>query len=231
MTSNSTSNCSSLEEQITNVPGYSQLPPAFQTIATQSTKMADGLSGSTGMSGAAMNAANSLAGKQNAINGLLKKTQNSLNALLKKNKKSPIDFDKEQEKFYKGMAASVRKSLQQKGTTAAGFMASYGGAPLDSSAIGKPINLGQDDKSNVPVMTGIGGAPAPEEDKTEDFKFEDAPLIAENVAASGAADNAHYDVRTDEIHKDNGPSLFELISNRYFQSGYPKLLEEEPTKK
>lgn len=230
MTSNATSNCSSLEEQMKNMPGYSQLPPSFQTLATQSTKMADGLSGSTGISGAGMSAANSLAGKQNAINGLLKKTQNAYNDLLKKNKKNPVNFEKEQEKLYNRMAASVRKGLQQKGTTAAGFMASYGGAPLDSSKIGKPVDLGMDKKTDAPAMAAVGGAPAEEKKDEMDFQFEDAPALAENAAAGGA-DKAEYDVTTDEIHKDNGPSLFELISNRYLQSGYPKLLEEEPTKK
>jgi predicted RNA-binding protein with TRAM domain len=233
MTSNATSNCSSLEDQLKSVSGFTQLPPALQTLATQSANMADSLSGSTGVNGAAMGSANSLAGKQAAINGMLKKTQNSLNNLLKKNGKNPVDFNKEQDKFYKGMAASVKKALMQKGTTAAGFMAAYGGSPLDSSAIGKPIDLGKESKTDIPLVTGQGSGAASEEEKKDElkFEFEEAPAFAANTAASGGEEKAEYDVKTDEIHNDNGPSIFELISNRYLQSGYPKLLEEEPTKK
>ena len=49
------------------------------------------------------------------------------------------------------------------------------------------------------------------------------------IHVSGA--QPEYDVTTNEIGKENGPSLFEVISSRYLKSGYSKLLEEEPTKK
>jgi hypothetical protein len=233
MTSNATSNCSSLEDQMKSVSGFTQLPPALQTLATQSANLGDSLSGSTGINGAAMSSANSLAGKQNAINGLLKKSQNNLNNLLKKNGKKSIDFDKEQNKLFNSMAASVKKSLMKKGTTAGGFMAAYGGTPLDSASLGKATASGNESKNDIPLVTGQAGAAQSEEEKKDDlkFEFEEAPAFAANTAASGGEEKAEYDVKTDEIHNDNGPSIFELISNRYLQSGYPKLLEEEPTTK
>lgn len=225
-TSTASTSCPSMEEQLKNIPGYAQMPPALQAMATQSSKMSDGISGSTGISGATMSAASSLAGKQNAVNNLLKKTQKALNDKLKKAGKPGINFDKEQSNFLGGMAASVKKSLQKGGTTPSQFMSSIGSLPINSKDLNKPDAGEEITAGNVgsegAVAPGIGG-------EKMDLSFSEEPTEAVAEAAPGT--QPEYEMNQDEIHKDTGPSIFELISSRYLKSGYPKLLEEEPTKK
>jgi hypothetical protein len=51
----------------------------------------------------------------------------------------------------------------------------------------------------------------------------------DTLYAAGGSGKPEYDMKTNEISGEYGPSLFEVISRRYIKSGYPKLLEEEPT--
>lgn len=231
MYSNSSENCKSMSDQLEKMQGFTELPPAFQTIARDATKMADGLSGSKGISGASMAAANNLAGKQNAINKMLKSTQGKYNQIAKKNGKGAIDFDKASGNFLRGAAATVKKSLMKKGISAGSVLASTGAEPVNSADLGKalPLEEGKGDAPVAGVVGSSGVAPDPKTDEEKmDFAFEEAPAVADAGAGEAAADNAQYEITGDEIHKDNGPSIFEVISSRYLKSGYSKLLEEEP---
>ena len=231
LTSSGTDNCTSVEESITKSAGFGSLPPSMQALARETAGLGDSLSGKNGISGAALGKADSLGAKRGAVNGLLKKTQTKFNNASKGKK---TDFDKEAGKFLGGMAATVKRSMQKNGISPGGMLASLGGHPMDSSALGKPLEETLT-KGEAPVAGSIGSdgiAPEKKEDgENLNLDFAAAPELAEGAGAEGAA-AAEYDVSTNEIHGENGPSIFEVISSRYLKSGYSKLLEEEqPVKK
>lgn len=231
MTENTSTNCKPLSNQIVNTPGFGNLPESFRNIASQSVKVADGLSGTTGISGSTMSDAENLAKKQSAVNALLKDRQ----AALTKITNGKFQPKLAQDKFLENLKGAIKRDLRSRGMTATGMMASIGASPIDSSAkpeeapAAKPTGAVE----SINVAGNGEGEAAPKEDASGlNLDFSEAP--AEGFAAGGSGANSaqpEYDVTTNEIGKENGPSLFEVISSRYLKSGYSKLLEEEPTKK
>ncbi|NOT79769.1 MAG: hypothetical protein HOP07_12315 [Bacteriovoracaceae bacterium] len=231
MTENTSTNCKPLSNQIVNTPGFGNLPESFRNIASQSVKVADGLSGTTGISGSTMSDAENLAKKQSAVNALLKDRQ----AALTKITNGKFQPKLAQDKFLDNLKGAIKRDLRSRGMTATGMMASIGASPIDSSAkpeeapVAKPTGAVE----SINVAGNGEGEAAPKEDASGlNLDFSEAP--AEGFAAGGSGANSaqpEYDVTTNEIGKENGPSLFEVISSRYLKSGYSKLLEEEPTKK
>lgn len=232
MTGNSSTKCEALKNQLTSMPGFANLPDSFKDIASQSVSLGDQLSGASGISGSALASAESLGAKQNAIGKLL---QNRLTTLDKMNPKKSMK--KDQEKLEKSMAASIRKALEKKGMTATGFMASIGSTPIDSSLkstaidtkdLGKGKPLAGD---GIDLQAGTGGD-KDADSLNLDFKEETAGtgLSMGDVNSASSKAPADYDMNSTEINGENGPTLFELISGRYIKSGYPKLLEVEPSK-
>lgn len=233
MQSNDSSNCKSLADSLTGMPGFGNLPDSFKDIASQSARLGDGVSGTNGISGSTLANAESLANRQSAVAKLLKAQQEKLNAQLSAAGKPKVDFDKEQAKFLDRLKTAAKKGLDSKGVTPAGFLSSIGATPIDSKAAGLS-DLGKKDTdkkaSQLPVEMEGGGAGV---DDTSGLAldFKDAPAGEEFAANAVGKDSAgEYDVKTDEINGENGPSLFEVISGRYLKSGYPKLLEVEPVK-
>ncbi len=231
MAGNSSENCTTLSDKLSSMPGFANLPDSLKGIASQAVNLGDSLSGSTGISGSTITTAESLGSKQNAISKALQNQQ----AALVKISNGSFDPKKEDEKFKNTVNAGLKKELQKHGMTATGFMASIGATPIDSS-------VAKDDKgndklkkesatSNAINMASDGEAT---KEKEEAFKldFKEEPQMAEGIVlgAPQVSGNDRYDVKTNEIGGENGPSIFELISRRYIKSGYPKLLEEEPAK-
>ncbi len=225
MTGNSSENCKPLADQLASMPGFSTLPESFKDIASQSVKLGDNLSGSKGISGAALSGAEALGSKQKAISGLLSKQQ----GMLSKISGGKADLAKGKDKFMAGLAASIRKDLRSQGMTATGMMASLGTTPINSALAPKEEEFVKPTDSAI-ASTAID-LPAGE-GKAEGLELdfsEAAP--ASDLAGAGTGKAPEYDVTTNEISKEDGPSIFEVISSRYIKSGYPKLLEEEPVKK
>lgn len=230
MTGNNSTNCPALANQLTSMPGFANLPDSFKDIATQSVGLGDSLSGANGISGSTLSSAESLGNKQNAIAKLL----NSRQAILDKlNPKTTMQ--KEQDKLEKSLAAKVKKALETKGMNATGFMASIGATPIDSSLAKKDLEPTSGNKLSastnaVNIQDGAGSDKEAQSLKL-DFKEQtpgDGLSMGEVTSSGGAA--KEYDIKSPEINGEFGPSLFELISGRYIKSGYPKLLEEEPSK-
>lgn len=229
MTGNNSTNCASLSNQLSSMPGFGNLPDSFKDIASQSVALGDSLSGSKGITGSTLASAEALGAKQNAIAKLLENRQAVLNKLNPK-----TTMQKEQDKLQKSMAASIRKALEKKGMNSVGFMASIGSIPIDSSLAKKDITSATGNKLStatnaVNVQDGAGSDR--DQSLKLDFKeqnFGDGLSMGEVSSTGGPV--KEYDIKSQEINGEFGPSLFELISGRYIKSGYPKLLEEEPSK-
>lgn len=231
MANNSSTNCTPLANKLSSMPGFANLPESFKDIASQSVALGDSLNGTNSISGSTISNAESLGAKQNAVSKLLK---NQLNALNKKlGPKNSVE--KKQDQFQKGLAAKIRKDLASKGMTATGLMASIGSSPIDSSVAKKDITPTTGNKlavgqNAINVQDGAGDG---KDDQSLKLDFKEVTpgdgLSMGEVNSSGGAAK-EYDMKSTEINGEFGPSLFELISGRYIKSGYPKLLEEEPSK-
>lgn len=232
MTGNSSENCSSLADKLSSMPGFANLPDSLKGIASQSVSLGDSLSGSSGISGSTLTSAEALGNKQNAINKALKNQQ----AKLTKITNGKFDAGKEENKFKDKVNAALKKELQKHGMTATGFMASIGSTPVNSadSKNDKDTGAGKNGNFEGNAVNLAAGEAAGEKEKEEGLKleFKDTAPVGDSLAlgAPMVSGSDQLDVKTNEINGQNGPSIFELISRRYFKSGYPKLLEEEPAK-
>jgi hypothetical protein len=227
------SNCTPLSSQVASMPGFSDLPDSFKSIASQSAKLGDGLSGTNSISGSTLSTASSLAGKQNAIAKLLARTQSKLNDQLESLGKPRIDFDKEQSDLLKKMNSQTAKALRSRGVSAGNFLSSIGGTPLSASAAPKIADIASAKKSFIPGGAGSApGASSAAKDKGFELDFKEAPAGDAALAAGGASGKeGKFDIGSNDINTNSGESIFQLISNRYIKSGYPKLLDEIPVKK
>jgi hypothetical protein len=229
MQNNSSENCKPLANQLVNMPGFGNLPESFKGVASQAVSLGDSLSGSKGVSGSAISAANALGSKSNAIAGLVKKQQEKL--LIESGGK--LDAAKGQADFFKRFNNAMKNDLRKNGQTATGLMASLGMSPIT-----EPVNNPADDlKKMESSVASVGSAAAGSEEKKSgeekslDLDFSEQPLDSSSVVGTAPA-STEYEIETNDISKEDGPSLFDLISSRYIKSGYPKLLEEEiPEKK
>ena len=232
MSGNDSTNCKVLSSQLEKMPSFGNLPESFKNIAAQSVKLGEDLSGTKTISGSVISSASDLASKANAINGILKNQKEKLF----KNSNKASDFEKNKDLFLKGLSASIKKGLRQEGTTASALMANIGMAPINSKNAEKSDEVVKSNMTN-PVVGSMSPASdvtkkSDEEDKKEEMSldFSEQAPEARSVAEASSM-NKEYDVVTNEISKENGPSLFDLISSRYLKSGYPKLLEEDVAEK
>jgi len=228
------SNCKSLETQMTSMPEFANLPDTFKSLGIQAAKMGDGLSGQGSISGATQLGAASLAGKQNAVAKLLSKVQAKLNNQLAQNGKAAIDFGAEQRNLLNGLNGKTAAVLKSKGMSAGNFLSSMGSTPISGGASAVD-EMGKKSTGASSAGVGsevVGSAARGAKDKDFDLNFKEAPANPAAAAADeGPVNNEVYDIGTNDINTNSGESIFQLISNRYLKSGYSKLLEEIPAQK
>jgi len=228
-TSAGSSNCSPLANQLASMPGFAGLPDSFKSIASQSAQLGDGLSGTNSISGSTLTTAGALAGNQGAIAKLLAKTQSKLNEQLASSGQPKIDFAKEQNDLLNKWNAQTANGLKSSGMSAGNFLASTGGSPLSASKEGSKTAAAK--KSLAPAIGG-GAVGSSAKNKGFELDFKEAQAGEGAVAAGGAAQKEEkFDIGANDINTNSGESIFQLISNRYIKSGYPKLLDEIPVKK
>lgn len=237
LSNGSNGSCASLESQLKEMPGFAGLPDSFKSIASQSAKIGDGLSGTNGVGGSTLSGISNMAGKQNAISKLANNVKSKLNDQLAKNGKGKIDFDKEEKKLMGDLKNDVSKALRGKNMSGGEFLASSGMSGMADShakAVAATASVKKSLSSGFGSGAGASAPPAGNKDKefSLDFKEEgvaEAGFVAAGDANSPAAE-AQYDVGQNDINTNSNESIFQMISNRYIKSGYPKLLEEEPVK-
>jgi hypothetical protein len=77
-------------------------------------------------------------------------------------------------------------------------------------------------------LSGSGKGLSKKEDKKEamNFNFNDGPQVSHGGNVVEYMDKK-YNFKNNDISKDNGISIFEIISNRYIESGIRRLFEEK----
>lgn len=103
-------------------------------------------------------------------------------------------------------------------------------ARSDNPAIASALKQAED-KTGL-ALSGGAGLNAKKEKKKQgfDLNFGDSPSGSNGQVLSGFAEEKTYKYKNSDIVTDNSTSLFEIISNRYVQSGLKRLFDEEKTK-
>lgn len=219
------SNCASLSDQMKSMPGYSELPDSFKTIASQATRIGDGLSGTNKISAATLTSAGSFSGQIKAIGKLNDTLKTKLNESLAKDGMPKVDFDKETKNLTNNLVTTTGKALQSSGMSSGTFLASMGVGPVNSPPVAK---------ISKPVFISPATVIAPVKEKKPEFTLDlkENTNSADVVGGSNrSAPKEKFDIGANDINTNSGDSIFQMISNRYFKSGYPKLLDEIPVKK
>ena len=227
--------CKSFEEQMTSDPGYKTMSPQSQSMMKSIAQTADGFNGKSRITRGTITEAGKLAGTSNAVRTALAKSKKDLTDKYAKMKKK-IDIDGKERDFANSIEASMRAQLKKSNMSAAGMLGSmYGGsipvgdegatavASTDEStraSDGKPMDAGVIDIGAASGLAGadLGGAAGEGDEASK------ASLMAIKGAGAKGTSIDDYDLKND-ITKDKETSLFDLISNRYQKSGYPRLFK------
>lgn len=229
------SQCQSLTSMNATTVGLQNLPEGLQSIVNSTTKVGDGVSNTGTLSASTLNQANALGSKSGALSKFLKKQQDSINDMLKKQGKGVIDFDLESRKAQSRILGITSDALKNKGQSPEGFLASIGMSGPSSASDKNSVAEKDKISTSKKLVTETGSATTTKtEEKKESFDFsekkeEEQALNSQAVLANGmreGSSNDRYDMKGSDISKDNGSSIFDIITIRYMKSGYPKLLDE-----
>lgn len=192
------------------------------------------------------NAAPAIASAQNAgrqaaaLKKLYDKSLKKLNDKLGESKKPQIDAQKEGEKLFDKMQAAVLEKAKEQGLSedqlrsAGGSLLggglSGGGSTATSPTSLNPLTSGSPSASSGNSGQNGGGGPANRSLQLGNMAGGEAlPPVEENLGnINGSGDSLeNYQENYHDIHEANGPSIFEILSHRYFVSGHPRLLEKK----
>lgn len=228
VTSNTATNCPSLAKAITESPEFQELPITLQNLSKQTGNLGDALQGQSNLSDSALASAGDLGAQNSAIQSALKDN------IVKTNKlDNASDIEKEIKNAQNDLLAESKKAADKSGGAKA-LYASIGGIPSNSASgdLNQAKNIAEEAKfapSSLNPPTGAIGAKG--KSKNNDFEFK---LMNENKEVAGSDSPVNVDneqlaaeMAKESIGSSNGPSIFEILSHRYYMSGYPKLLEEE----
>lgn len=220
--------CGSLGGAIKNSSTFASLPNGFATTIGSIGDSADAFQGSSTLKSGTLASLDTLGGKNNALSKIVKDQQKKLNSQLAKAGKKPIPFEELSNKFRAKMNKAVQDTLNNKGMTPEGFLASAG--------VAAPIEVQKEKAQEVAAVNtealknaGLVDSKANANSGMSDFKFTD--LDSEESNGMEATDDAVAALNEsresqDDIIKNKDVSIFKVISTRYLKSGYPRLLEE-----
>lgn len=232
-TSGTVGACSSLETKLASMPDFTGLPGGMQSLGTSLARVADSVGGKNTISGASLSSVDTLAGKSAAVRKALdKKTKEIIGNINKKNKKN-IDFDKNSKAFAKNLMFKTKRSLANSGLTPYQANELIGGNSSMMSGSAKAV-ADSDSKKGVDKTAGVVSTEA-KADKTGDldFNFNEEPTAGSEEAVAGVAGAAgaenidEFETGALDVNSDSTKNIFDIISGRYFKSGFPRLLEEE----
>lgn len=235
--------CPSFGSQLNAQTDVKTMPDTIQAQISSISKLTDALNGRSRISGSTLKLAQSVAGQQNALSLELKKQQKNLQEKLRSSG-SNIDLAAENAKLEASMKATVQKQLDARKTSASQMYASFGGGGFGSGASGavgsdasKDADANKLAAKNAAFKGSMIAIPAAVASMNPKLNASDAELEAQLAAEKKAADDAaaaaaagqtasidDYDLKND-ITQDKESSIFDLISNRYQKSGYPRLFK------
>jgi hypothetical protein len=246
VTGENSAKCPSFSTQLKSLPDFSSLPDSIQGQVGTISKLGDGLNGASLISTGTLSEASVLAGQAKALSADLakreKELQNKLKGLGEK-----TNLAKEKGELRGQIMKSIQKELDANKMTAGQMFASLGGGKSFESGngLGKTGAVttdsnsnaldGKDSKKDAGLGANVVAIPAATIPKIEDKNISDSLNVEQDQAAADAALSASNTEKTGEtiedyqlkndITKETDSSIFDLISNRYQKSGYPRLFK------
>lgn len=230
-TSGTVGACSSTEMKLASMPDFTSLPGGMQTLGTSLARVADSIGGKNSISGATLSSVDTLAGKSAALRKSLKNKERELIARDKKLVNSNIEGNSK--KLAAKLNAITRKKIAESGMTPMAANNAIGGYSSMMSGDGKAV-ADADGKKGVDKTAGVVSTEAKanaEKVGDLDFNFNEEPTAAgEEVAGAagvGSESLDEFETGALDVNSDSTKNIFDIISGRYFKSGFPRLLEEE----
>ena len=237
-------NCKSFSETVKDTPSFNSLNLESQKQLQSILATANGMNGTSKITSATLKSATGLAGNANALKATYDKAAKA-NAEALKKAGSKFNNDEQAKKLSGLIEKNVNDSLKKSKSNASGMLATMYGAGKGgiTSGSGAGSEIAEKSKEAAPPQVATGGnvidisSPGGKSDlglsglesssNKEMSADELAALNANQAAASGTALDG-YDLKND-ISPDNSSSIFDLISNRYQRSAYPRLFKiKEP---
>lgn len=224
--------CSSTETKLASMPSFAGLPGGMQTLGTSLARVADSVGGKNSISGATLSSVDTLAGKSAALRkSLNKKTKEIIGNLNKKNKGN-LDLDRDSAKLARNLVTKTKRVIGSSGltpTSANNLLGGYSASMM--SGEGKAV-ADSDAKKGIDKTAGVVSTEA-KADKTGDldFNFNEEPTVGSEEVAGVAGTTSEnldeFETGALDVNSDSTKNIFDIISGRYFKSGFPRLLEEE----
>ena len=228
--------CEEFGADVLKSPAVLGMAPAIQMQLKDFAKMGEGFNRRGTFTNGAMSDAARMANGFNAMKSAYDKAKKNYDDNRKKfdikGKKNIGDlnaFDLEGK-----MRAAVVKQLKAQNMSPSQMMAAFGSGSMYTPGGEKPDTsmASLDETPNANAMANVIDISAPETAASADFggaagegdEASKASLMAIKGAGAKGTSIDDYDLKND-ITKDKETSLFDLISNRYQKSGYPRLFK------
>jgi hypothetical protein len=230
--------CVKLESEIKADPGITDFGSTMSNLASLSGKVADGVMGSDSLSEGTMSDVEALAAQQGAVNKLSKRTAEALNKKLKEAGKDPVDLDALTDSALRSLQAATIRSLKNNPEGRDSLASTFGMKSLAIPGSGRAAvgDLERDEAVESALAEGGGptGVGAAGTGNGFDFNFDFDDEVADSSNAYGdtlglmgdMVDLQDYEA-IDDIVSNRDVSLFQIITVRYFKSGFPRLFEIE----
>ena len=237
-------NCKSFTETVSKDASFQGLNIDSQKQLNGILSTADGVNGTSKISGATLRGASAMASSANALRTALNSARKKNDEALK-NAKSVFNNDEQTKKLSGLLDKAMRDGLKKANSNPSAMLSTmYGG----KGAIGSgstPAEDAEKSKLAAEALKGAGanvvdinassgegadlGITGLEDGSNGQMTPEElAKLNEQNAALVGKATIDEYDLKND-ITNDSTTSIFDLITNRYQKSGYPRLFKiKEP---
>jgi hypothetical protein len=228
------SDCKSFSAVMNTLGPNNDFPDAVTANMGNINKMADGLNNTRNVSGGTLSAASGLAGNANALLAALKKTKSQFQTGLKAAGIN-TNLDAEEGKLKDSFSNAFKDMMKKNNFDQKSLLAAYSvGSPvaeLNKKADEDLKKLSEKNSKLVIPKIAIPTIPVfkmPKMGSDTTLKSEEADKLANTKATDkneGTA-NDQYEMKNSDVVTDKTENIFNVISNRYQKSGYPRLFKK-----
>lgn len=221
-------NCKSFEDVSKSLKGFEYLDAETQKTVNGILKNMNSFNGGSKVAGATLKGIENSLGGANALN---RKLANLKKDAQKRRLKDKVKFDPaaSEKKFAEKLESSVRGALLRSNSSPEQMMASiYGSSKafLDDKNKTQPLEDEKLPQSASEFAIGTMDTPGSFNNKSDLDELDESKIVSEDVVdKNGEKVNIDNYQLTNDITKDSSPSIFDLISNRYRASAFPRLFK------
>lgn len=232
--------CEDMGSSVQKIEGLNSIPSELRKQFNDVADFGKTINGSSSISSAAIEGSQKLGSQSNAISERMRAERKKLQEILNKNNRNgdKVDFEKDEAEARKALLKSTADALKANKLTEEGAFRLIGGGINTIGIKGESLantDAKKSDSGANAVNLAVAGENKEEKKKNEmnlglgdDAEKDIASVEGLNPEAGGEAEKSidDYDLGQN-IHKDPNQNLFEIISKRYINSGYKRLLEKK----